>query len=198
MILLLRALVRLVTFLLLLALAITGGAVAIFAIGGGSGTFSIPGLAELIGLHVVRDEVGTLLRAVEADGGIAVVTALCALGAVLLGVLLLIGAFAPRRERLAVLEQDDSGTLAARRRPLARAAAALAEGTSGVTATRVRVKPRRRARGGKVRVRASHPRSADPDQVRTDATSSLEPLTGAFGLKASVEPKLGEAGQRVQ
>lgn len=198
MILLLRTLTRLITFLLLLALAVFGGAVAVFSIGGGSGTFSLPGLAELIGLPVLRDDAGMLLRAVEAGGPIALVTALAALGAIVVGLLLLIGAFAPRRERLVVLEQDDSGTLAARRRPLARAAAALAEGTRGVTATRVRVRPRRRGRGGKLRVRASHPRTADPDQVRTAATSALEPLTGAFGLKATVEPKLGEAGQRVQ
>lgn len=198
MILLLRTLARLITFLLLLALAVAGGAVAVFSIGGGSGTFSIPGLAELIGLPVLRDDVGTLLRTVEGDGGIAVVTALAALGAIVVGLLLLVGAFAPRRERLVVLEQDDSGTVAARRRALGRAAAALAEGTRGVTATRVRIKPRRRARGGRVRVRASHPRTADPDEVRTAATSALEPLTGAFGLTATVDPKLGEAGQRVQ
>jgi hypothetical protein len=49
-----------------------------------------------------------------------------------------------------------------------------------------------------VRVRESHPRTADPDQVRTAAQTSLEPLTSAFGLDAKVEPKLGEAGQRVQ
>lgn len=197
MILLLRTLTRLVTFLLLLAIAIAGGAVAVFAIGGGTGTFSLPGLAELVGLHVLRDEVGALLQTVEG-GRIDVVPALGALGAILLGLLLIAGAFAPRRERLVVLDQGESGTLAARRRALARAAAALAEGTRGVTASRVRVKPRHRARGGKVRVRASHPRTADPEKVRTAAQSSLEPLTGAFGLKAKVEPKLGEAGQRVQ
>lgn len=198
MILLGRILARLLTFLLLAALAITGAAVAVFSIGGGAGTFSLPGLADLVGLPVLRGHVEDLLAAVEGDGGIATITALCALGAMLLGLLLLIGTFAPRRERLVVLEDDDRGRLAARRRALGHVASALVQQTRGVTATKVKVRPRRRARGGKLRVKASHPRTADPAQVQTDAQSSLEPLTGAFALAATVEPELGKAGKRVQ
>jgi hypothetical protein len=193
-----RILARLLTFLALVALAIAGAAVAVFSIGAGSGTFSLPGLADLIGLPALRDRVGDLLGVVEAGGGIATITALCALGAVLLGLLLLIGTFAPRRERLVVLEQDEHGRLAARGRAIGHVAAALVQRTRGVTATKVKVRPRRRARGGKLRVKASHPRTAEPARVRTDTQSSLEPLTGAFGLSAKIEPQLGKAGKRVQ
>jgi hypothetical protein len=193
-----RILARLLTFLALVALAIAGAAVAVFSIGAGSGTFSLPGLADLIGLPALRDHVGDLLGAVEAGGGIATIIALCALGAVLLGLLLLIGTFAPRRERLVVLEQDEHGRLAARGRAIGHVAAALVQRTRGVTATKVKVRPRRRARGGKLRVKASHPRTAEPARVRTDTQSSLEPLTGAFGLSAKIEPELGKAGKRVQ
>ncbi|MGI8660559.1 MAG: hypothetical protein ACR2LH_05930, partial [Thermoleophilaceae bacterium] len=70
--------------------------------------------------------------------------------------------------------------------------------TFGVTPTRVKVRPRRRACGGKLRVKASHPRTAEPARVRTDTQRSLEPLTGAFGLSAKIEPELGKAGRRVQ
>jgi hypothetical protein len=193
-----RILARLLTFVLLVVLALAGAAVAVFSIGGGSGTFSLPGLADLVGLPALRDRVGDLLAAVEGGGGIATVTALSALGAVLLGLLMLIGTFAPRRERLVVLEQDDQGRLAARRRAIGHVASALAQQTRGVTATKVKVRPKRRARGGKLRVKASHPRTADPAQVRTETQSSLEPLTGAFGLSATVDPELGKAGKRVQ
>ncbi len=198
MILLGRILARVLTFLLLVALAIAGAAVAVFSIGGGSGTFSLPGLADLVGLPALRDRVGDLLAAVEGGGGIATITALCALGAVLLGLLLLIATFAPRRERLVVLEQDERGRLAARRRAIGHVAAALAQQTRGVTATKVKVRPKRRASGGKLRVKASHPRTADSDRVRTDTQTSLESLTGPFGLSVRVKPELGEAGKRVQ
>jgi len=94
-ILLLRALARLVTFLLLLALAIVGLAVAVLG---------LSWLAELVGLPTLEKEAGRLLGAVEADGSVAVVSALSGLGAMVLGVLLLIGALTPRRERLVVLD----------------------------------------------------------------------------------------------
>ena len=189
MILLLRALARLVTFLLLLALAVAGLAVAVLGL-------SL--LAELVGLPTLEKEAGRLLGAVEADGSVAVVSALSGLGAMVLGVLLLIGALTPRRERLVVLDQGDDGTVAARRRALSRAVGALAEQGRGVTASKVKLKPRRRARGGRLAIRAAHPRSADPAEVERRARESVDPLSQAFGLKTRVRPRLGEPGQRVQ
>ncbi|MBA2255730.1 MAG: hypothetical protein H0W05_00810, partial [Thermoleophilaceae bacterium] len=98
--LLLQGLARLVTLLLLSALALAGLALAVFSIGSGEATVSLPGLAELIGLHVLRDRVGELLAMVEDGGSVEAVPALAGVGAVALGCLLLVGAFGSRRERL--------------------------------------------------------------------------------------------------
>ena len=197
MILLFRALARLVTFVLLFTLAATGLAVAIFSLGG-SGDLSIPGLANLVGLSDLEENTGRLLGVVEADGSIALRSGLAGLGAVAAGVLLLVGASTPARERLLVLDKNDEGTLAARRRALSQVAGALVEQTRGVTAAdKVRLRPSRGERGGKLSIRAVHSASADPSQIKRDATASLDPLK-AFELKTLVRPGLGGSGRRVQ
>lgn len=187
----LKALVRLVTFLLLVILAVAGLAAAVLSIAPSV-------VAEAIGLAVLRDSVGGLLRVAEAPGPVPLVTALSALGAIVLGLLLLIGALAPRRERLVLLEEGVEGTLAARKRPLAQIAGALTEQTRGVTAAKTKLRPSRRGTGGRIAVEAAHPRTADPGEVKERATEALSSLTGAFKLKARVRPKLGERGSRVQ
>ena len=197
MILLLRAVVRVLTFLLLLALAIAGLAVAVFSLGSGSGDFSLPGLAGLIGLPELRDEVGTLLARLEAPGGTAAVAAACGLGAIALGTCLLLGALWPRRERLVLLERDEQGTVAARRRVLASVAGALAEQPRGVTEAKVRVRPGRR-RGGRLSVRAYHSRLHTSDDVRRREEAALAPLTEDLGMRASVRARLGDGGRRVE
>lgn len=197
MVILLRALARLVTFVLLVALAAIGLATAIFALGG-SGDLSIPGLASLGGLPELEDQAGRLLGAVEADGSIAVLSALAGLGSAALGVLLLVGALAPTRERLVVLEKSDEGTLAARRRPLTQAARALVEQTRGVTASKVKLRPRRGERGGKLSIRVAHSSASDPSRIADEATASVGQLEKAFELKTRVRPRLGGKGRRVQ
>lgn len=193
---LLRALARLVTFVVLVALAVAGLTAAVFSLGS-SGSFSLPGLAQLVRLPALRDEVGRLLGAVEASGPLAGFTALCGLGSALLGLLLLVGALRSRRERLAVLERTDEGMLAARRRPLGRVAAALVEQVRGVTATTVKLRPGRRG-GGRLAVEAVHSRTTDPEQVRAGGQEMLASLTEAFGLKARIRPRVGGPRQRVQ
>jgi len=197
MVLVLRALARLATFLVLLALALAGLAVALFSIGD-SGDFSLPGLADLVGLPQLEDETGRLLDAVEANGSVAIISALAGLATIVVGGLLLIGALTPRRERLVVLERDEEGTLAARRRPLSRIAGALAEQARGVTASKVKLRPSRRARGGRLAIEAAHARTADPAEVERRTRESLDPLSQAFELSTRVRPKLGASGQRVQ
>ncbi len=192
----LRALARLVTFLLLVALAVVGLALAVFSLGP-AGSFSLPGLAQLVHLPALRDDVGRLLGAVEASGPLAALTGLAGLASVVVGLLLLAGALVSRRERLAVMERTDQGTLAARRRPLGRVAGALVEQVRGVTATKTKVRPGRR-RGGKVAVEAVHSRTTDPKQVRTAARELLGPITEAFGLKTRIRPRVGDAKQRVE
>ena len=195
---LLRALARLITFVLLLALAVTGLVVAIFSIRGEDRPLSIPALAENLRLHDLRETVGDFLDQLEGPGGIALLSALCGLGALLLGLMLLAGALSSRKERLMVLEREGGTTLAARKRPLGQVAAALVEQAKGVTATKVKVKPKRRRKGGRVEVTAIRTADATDGDVKQAASEALAPLTDDFGLRARVRPKLGEAGQRVQ
>jgi hypothetical protein len=198
MILLLRAIARLVTFVLLVALAVCGLAIAVFSIGGSrSGDFNLPGLARLVHLGDLRNQVGELLHDLTGPGSIAGITALCGVGAVALGLLLLVGAVWPRRERLVILETNVAGTLAARRRVLGRVAGALAEQARGVTATKVKVRPGRR-RGGRLAVRADHSRAQQPQDVRQRTQVALAPLTEPFGLSTRIDPRLGQQGGRVE
>jgi uncharacterized protein DUF6286 len=198
MILLLRAIARLVTFVLLVVLAVCGLAIAIFSIGGSrTGDFNLPGLARLVHIGDLRDQVGELLHDLAGPGPVAGIAALCGIAAVALGLLLLIGALWPRRERLVIMQRSEDGTLAARRRVLARIASALAEQTRGVTATKVRVRPGRR-RGGRIAVRADHSRSQQPQDVRQRTLVALTPLTEAFGLRARITPRLGQRRRRVE
>ena len=191
MIVLARALVRVVSFLLLVILAVAGIALALFCIGTGTSGPSLGGLASLLDLRALRDTIGSWLTQLEAPGPVAGVAALCGLGAILLGLLLLAGILVPRRERLVTLTSGEYGTLAARRRPLAQAATALVEQVRGVTEARVRVRPRRRA-GGRLAVRASRTRRVDAEQVRGDVGEQLSGLTDPFKLKARVDvPRRG-------
>jgi hypothetical protein len=196
-ILLLRALVKLLAFLLLVALALLGLAAAVFCLQGGSETLSLTKLAELLRLPELRDEVGDLLRALEADGPVALLSLLGGLIAMLAGLALLAGVLVPRRERLVTLEAAPAGALAARRRALAAAAGMLAEQARGVTAARVRTRPRRTS-GGTLRVRAQRTRSTDPAAARAAVEDQLRPLADPFKLRSRVRVRFGGRGPRVQ
>lgn len=195
MIVLARLLVRVVGFLALLALAIAGIVLAVFCIGTGTNGPSLGRLAEILHLATLRDTVGHWLGRLEAPGSVAVIAGLCGLGAILLGLLLLVGILVPRRERLVTLTEGERGTLAARRRPLAQIATALVEQVRGVTQARVRVRPRRTT-GGRMAVRASRTRPADPHELQTAVRDQLTPLTEPFALRARVE--VARRGERVQ
>lgn len=103
MIVLARALVRLISFLLLVILAVAGIALAIFCIGTGKTGVSLGELASLLHLESLRSTVGSWLGQLQESGPIAGIAALAGLGAILLGVLLLAGLLVPRRERLVAL-----------------------------------------------------------------------------------------------
>ena len=195
MILIARALVRLFSILLLLILAIAGIVLAAFCIGTGTTGPSPGGLANLLGLSEMHEAVGDWLAQVESPGPVALIAAACGIGAMLLGMLLLLGILVPRRERLVSLSSTDQGELAARRRPLAQAATALVEQVRGVTEARVKVKPRRRG-GGRMKVRASRVRRVDAQQVEGAVTEQLGGLTGPFKLKARID--VPRRGARVQ
>jgi hypothetical protein len=190
--LLLRALAHLVSFVVLAALAATGLVVAAFCLEGGRDGLSLPALARHAHLPQVRHDVGRFLHVLEAGGPVAKLSALAGAAAVALGVLLLIGTLRRRGDRLAVLEEGDEGTLAARRRALAAVASALVEQIRGISQTRARVRPRRRGRGGRVVVRIDRPRgAASEDAARERAESALSPLADAFALRPRIRVRHG-------
>ncbi len=194
MILVAHALARLIGFLLLVALAVAGLAAAIFCIATGTSGPSLGNLASILHLATLRDSVGGWLSQLEAPGALAVIAAACGLGAVLLGLLLLAGVVVPRRERLVQLASNGTGTLSARRRPLAQAARTLVEQARGVTEAKVRVRPRRSS-GGRLRVRASRPEPLAAGEVRSAIDEQLRTLTEPFGLAAKIDVRRDE--QRV-
>jgi hypothetical protein len=194
---LLRLLVRVLSFLLLLALALAGLAAAIFSIQGGKETLSYHNLASLIRLPETRDASSGWFDQLGADGPVAVIALLCGLGAIVLGLLLIAGVLIPRRERRVALEDSQAGLLDARRRPLAGAARALAEQARGVTEAKVRARPRRRT-GGTLRVRADRTRQTDANQARRSIEDQLKPLTEPFAMRVKIASRRGGRGSRVQ
>jgi len=192
---LLRGLMRVLGFLLLLALALVGGALAVFSIEGGDSGLSVPALAGHLGLPGVRDTVEGFLSGLEDGSAGRVLPFLAALGVAALALLLLPGVFVPARERLVSLGSGE-GRLNARRRPLAQAAGALAARTEGVTAVKAKVRPGRRL--ATVKVRADVTRAVSAEEVRSAIEQSLAPLTEAFDLKARVQTRDPDRGPRVQ
>ncbi len=197
MILLARAIVRVLAFALLVVLAVAGLAIAVFSIQGGTTTLSLPHLVKILHLAGLRDKVGAFFDSLAASGPVAIIALLCGLGAVLLGLLLLAGLLAPRRERLVTLRDDKEGSIAARRRVLGRLGQSLTEGTRGVTGAKVRARPARRS-GGKLAVRATRSRTTSAKDVRGRVEEALKPLTDPWDLKAKVGVRLGKAGTRVE
>jgi hypothetical protein len=191
-----RALVRLVGFVALVALAAGGLALAVFSIETGTSGPSLGRLAKLLHLGSLRATVGQWLGQLETHGSVAILAGACGIGAILLGLLLLAGVLVPRRERLVTLSRGEPGTVAARRRPLAQVATALVERERGVTEARVRVRPMRRRTGGRLSVRASRARRADPRQVQTAVREALRGITEPFKLKARVDVR--RQGARVE
>lgn len=187
---LLRGLVRLLAFVLLLLLALLGLAVAVAAVDPGWA-------ADQARTEELTGTVGRWFDALAADGPIALASALAGLAAVVLGLALLVGLFVPRRERLVLLERNDEGTLHARRGPLCAVAGALTEQVRGVSASRTKVKARRRG-GGRLEVRADRPRDAEAQPTKEAVLEQLEQLSGPFRLKARVQTRVGSRGQRVQ
>ena len=195
--LLFRALDRLLAPLLLLALALAGAAVAVFSIQGGTAFLSLHNLAALVRLPELRDTVGSWLAALEAPGPVAIVALLSGIGAVLLGLGLLAGLLVPRRERVVVLAQEGEDVVGARRRSLAQVLGALAGQVPGVTKVRATVKPRRTT-GAKAAVRAARVRPTEPGAVSDAVERALQPVTSRFPVTAKVRTRLPRGAARVQ
>jgi hypothetical protein len=190
-----RALARFLTFLLLVALALTGLMIAIFSIASPDSSLSLPALARDLQLPEAREHVGDWLDQLERNEGVDWWSLLGGVSAMVLGLLLIAGILIPARERLVTLEESDAGRLAARKRPLAQAAAALSERQRGVLEARVKVRPSRLGEGGKMKVRASRPRSVSDAEVEERVRAALTPLAESFRLRTRVRT---DEGARVQ
>ncbi|MGI8749750.1 MAG: hypothetical protein ACR2J6_04245 [Thermoleophilaceae bacterium] len=193
----LRALVRVLGLLLVVALALIGAAVAIFSIQGGDTGLSMPVLADLVGLPRLGASLDGLRAELEASGPIAVLSALGGLAAILLGVLLVCGAITPRRPRSFTLDDGGEGKISARRRPLSQLATALALRAGGVTSAKVRARPGRR-RGGVLKITAERTRRSSDSEVRSGLQDAVAPLAGALGAKTRAKTSIAERGARVQ
>jgi hypothetical protein len=195
---LLRAFARLVEVALMLVLALLGLGLAMYCLD----AFIHLGDARpdrLLDLPQVRHDVGHFLDQVAAPGSTAALALLCGLGAMVLGVLLLIGLLGSRRPRLLPLEQDDNGALAARPGPIRDMARALAAQAAGATAVkRPRLKLPRGRRRGRMTVSATRSRTESEGDVQRAVSERIDPLTEPFRLRQRVHVRRGEHGERVQ
>lgn len=187
----LRGLAQAIGFALLVALAVAGGAAAVFAIGS-QGPFSIPGLAESLGLATLRDEVGGLLTRVETPGPVAILTLIAAVAVIGLGVGLIYGALSRSRPGVVVVSADQRGRVAARRRALERIAAALVDRVEGVSSERVRVRPARRGPGGRLTVNTSRAQTLSAEAADSSTEAALAPLAAETQLEVTVRSQTSE------
>jgi hypothetical protein len=196
---LLRALARVVGSALMLVLALFGLGVAMYCVDAlvGLGSARPDRLLDLPG---VRDHVGRFLDQVAASGSIARLALLCGLGAMFLGVLLLLGILGRRKRRLVVLEDDGSGgVIAARTTPLQDMARALTEPTrSAESTTRIKLSPTRHGTQGTLRVTATRTSRTDPRELEADVQKAVAPITEPFHLKPRVQLRVGESGSRAR
>src|ERR1700727_3903961 len=98
----LRPLVRLIGVLWMFGLALLGLAIALYCVDALVGLGSIRP-DRLLHLPAVRRHVGRFLNQLAAPGGTAGLALLCGLGAMLIGILLLLGVLGRRKQRLAIL-----------------------------------------------------------------------------------------------
>lgn len=192
MLLVLRALIRLLTFVLLAVLALAGLGAIVIAVTGGD-----PSVTRLIGLQTASDSVGGLLDRLES-GGRPVAVALGALGAVALGLIVLIGTIVPTRERKFVLTKGANGRITARRRALRDVVAALVEQPRRLEASKVQVRPARRRAGGRLRLTICSPHREPQGDLESTARERLEPLTERFKIKHRVRVGGQPGGGRVR
>jgi hypothetical protein len=191
-----RGLVRLIALILTAALAVAGLAAAIFSVQGDSATLSLSSLADLVALGDLRTDVGDFLATLQADGPIAKVAALAGVGAVLLGLILLFGVLARRRERLVVLRSDEGGRIAARPRAVGQAAVALGEQSRDVLQATAKATPRRHGTGGRLRLTVYEVPPADGNGATAAGSDRVQALAEPFALRVRVRSRPPRRGAR--
>jgi hypothetical protein len=191
-----RALARLIALVLTTALAVAGLATAVFSIQGDSSTLSLPSLASYARLDDAHARAGVILSDLEADGPPAKVAALAGAGASVLGLVLLFGVLARRRQPLVVISSDDGGTIAARPRALGQAATTLAEQSRDVLQAKARTTARHRGRGGRLRLTTYHARSTGQEDATAASRARVQALADAFSLRVRVRGRVPRRGAR--
>jgi hypothetical protein len=192
-----RALARLIALVLSATLAIAGLAVTVFSAQGGTSSLSLPSLARYLRLDELEVSAGLLLAHLQADGPVAKIAALAGAGAVILGLLLLFGVLARRRERLVVMRSDDDGTIAARPRALGQAAVTLGEQSRVVLHAKAKATPKRHGKGGRLRLTAYHAQSSDGTGATTASRERVRALAESFSLGVRVRSRVPRRGARV-
>jgi hypothetical protein len=193
-ILLLQALTRVVTLVVLAALALVGLAVAIFSVP--EAESGLVELADLVGLNLARDEVGSFLDSLETSASAGEVIACFA--AVVAGAVLIAGALLRRGERTVQLPNPEGsdaeteaaeGRLGARRRAVTQMGSALAGRVRDAEALSFRLRPSRRSPGGTLKVRATLRQGGDEGEASERIGRELRPLTESFSLRQRVSTK---------
>jgi hypothetical protein len=192
-----RGLARLLALLLTTALAVAGVAVAVFSIQGEDATLSLPRLAKLVRLDDLDVSAGELLSALEADGPVAAIAGLAGAGAIVLGLIVLYGVLARRRERLVVMRSNADGTIAARPRALGQAAEALGEQSRDVLRASTKTTARRRGNGGRLCLTVYHAQSADGTAATAAGNDRVRALAESFALRLRVRSRTPRHGARV-
>lgn len=193
-----RVLARLVGTVLLVILAVGGIVVAVFCIQGYEQTLSLPHLASLLHLDDLRDTLGGWLESLEASGPDAALAALCGLGAIALGLLLLIGALVPGRDRLLTVEESEEGRLTAQRRPAQKALESVAERPGDVLSARARIRPRRSGGGGRASLTLVRTKTRDESPRADRARADLADLEQSLELRVSSHDRRPRKGTGVQ
>lgn len=189
-----RALSRLAGIAWMAAIALAGLAVAAYCLDGAIGLGSARP-DHLLHLPSVRRHVGHALRQLGDPGPLAAVALLCGLGAMLLGLVLVIGLLAPRRPGVVALTDsrgdDDDGVLAVRPATLRAMLRAQAEQVPAVVRVgRPRLRVGRLFTRGRVRVVPSATAAGDASAVRREVQEALAPVTEPFSVRSRVDVSL--------
>lgn len=174
-------------------------AIALAALALGIALYCLDGLISLgdgrpdrlLDLVTARKETGRFLAQLQAPGPVAILSLLCGVGAVLLGLLLLRGILTRPRERLALLESASSGNLTARRRPLAQMLRSLAGDPPQIREVgRTKLSIKRRGAGGRVALEAVRERDSEQASVKSALEQALDPIAQPFSLRTRIRTRL--------
>jgi len=195
-----RLLARLVSLLWLLALAAIALGVAAYCLDGLVGLGSARP-DRLLSLPDVRRHVGRFLDQLGAHGPVATLSLLCGVGAVVAGLILLVGLVGPRKRAVSLEDNSTNGTLSAREGPMRGMLHTLAnQPREAEVAKRPKLSLGYRHRHRpRVTVRGEYfAADDDPEEAQQAIEHALQPLTAPFGLTVRVHLAAERAQRRVR